>query len=83
MKKTDPMDKLLQALNDYTTAEGDVVPDGWFTIKEVAEKTGRSVDHVKRRLNQAHKAGVMDKKFFRVIHGKNQGAQRTLFYKAL
>lgn len=83
MKKKEPMEQLLQALNDYTTSEGDVVPDGWFTIREIMDKTGLKYDTAKKKLSGACRKGMMQKKFFRVIHTKGQGPQRTLFYKAL
>lgn len=40
------------------------VPDGWKTVIEIAEETGRSKSHTAKMLNEAFESGAIERKEF-------------------
>jgi hypothetical protein len=52
-----------------STAPTDVVPPGWFTPAQLAEKLGMTSERMKRRITELMKLGKCETQKFRVSNG--------------
>jgi hypothetical protein len=52
-----------------STAPTDVVPPGWFTPAQLAEKLGMTSERMKRRITELMKLGRCETQKFRVSNG--------------
>ena len=48
----------------------DPVPPGWMTVLEIAEKLGKSREHMSHLVAAAFKRGELEKKTFRILTGR-------------
>ena len=58
----DLMDKLIREIN--AGKDEDVIPDGWFTVNEIADKLGVNGSTVRRRMRDAFQRGTIARKVF-------------------
>ncbi len=65
MKKE--INKLIAALTQ--TNEPPKVPEGWYTIKQIAQEMGKSESHVTHILQKARKQGTCETKSFKARTG--------------
>ena len=66
MKKE--LQKLISALESVTAP--DKVPDGWFTLSEIAKSKDKSIAHTSKLMRLARRNGTCDMKKFSIRLGK-------------
>lgn len=71
MKKQKPetANTWLNAINDLSNRNKDVVPDGWRTIAQIAKDTNRSDSSVREFVNELITLKKVKYKKFRVVSG--------------